>query len=104
MRTDIGTADVAAAHLDAMMCQVIAKCLGRLIVGLLGDHDRLGDHQAAEIMAAERQLEMVNARRANLFGGRPHTGRSIAVGKTAHDPHHLIIHPIRRAWARKCQG
>ena len=38
-----------------------ARAVG--VVGLLGDHRRLRDHQAAEVVPAQRQLEVIDARR-----------------------------------------
>ena len=58
---DVGPADIAAADLDPMTAQVVAKRLGRVVVGFLGDHRRLGDHQAAEVVAPQRQLEVIDA-------------------------------------------
>ena len=59
---DVGPADVAAADLDAVAGEMIDERPGRGVVGLLGDHGRLGDHQAAEVVAAQGQLEVVDAR------------------------------------------
>ena len=55
--------------------QVVAKRLGRRVVGLLGDHRRLGDHQAAEVVAPQRQLEVIDAGFADPLGGRPDARR-----------------------------
>ena len=68
---DIGPADVAAADLDAMAVQMIAKCLGRRVVGFFGDHRRLGDHQTAEVVTPQGQLEVIDAGLLDVLGRRP---------------------------------
>ena len=55
--------------------QEVAERAGRRVVGLLGDHRRLGDDQAAEVVPAEGQLEVVDARLADLLDGRPDARR-----------------------------
>jgi hypothetical protein len=71
-----------------MLGQMVAERSGRRVVGLLGDHHRLGDDQATEVVPPQRQLEVIEARGADLLHGRPDARGAVAIGETAQDALH----------------
>ena len=70
------------------------KACAVAVVGLLGDHDRLGDHQAAEIVPAQRQLEMIDAGLPDSLDGRPDARGPVAVGEAAQNSLHGLVHGL----------
>ena len=60
--------------LTLVSLEMFAEGLRRRVVGLFRDHDRLGNDEAAEVVAAERQLEVIEARFPDSFHGDPDAG------------------------------
>ncbi len=87
---NIGATDIAAADLDPVSRQVVAKRLSHSGVGLLRDHRGLGDHQTAQVVSAESQLEVLDACLPDALDGRPDAGSTIAIRETTDDSFHVI--------------
>src|ERR1700722_7257822 len=68
-----------------------------MVVGFFGDHDGFGDHQTTEIVAAERQLEVINACVPDSLGRGPHTGVTVTVGETTDNSLHGCRPGLRRS-------
>jgi hypothetical protein len=89
-RSDIGAAYVTATDSHLVRGQMIAKCLNVVVGGGLGDDGRLGNDQAAEIVGAKRQLEVINARLTNPLDRRPDAGGAIRIGEATDDSFHEV--------------
>ena len=87
-RQDVRAADVAAAHLDCVVVEQIEEglCLG--IAGLLGNDGRFGDHQAAEVVPAQGEFQVLKASRPQPLGRDPDALRPKAVREATDDAFH----------------
>jgi hypothetical protein len=86
--SQISPTHIAAADLDSVPFEMLAKRFGRDIVGLLCDHNTLGNHETAEIVTSERELKMVKAGFSQPFHGNPDTVGPIAVSEATQNSLH----------------